>query len=265
MFFVIPLGKNTASVRRGSVRIFFLIVVVALGGICMTGCAGKSSKSARGEEPIQVVPPEFFNPSFPSQSVLIEPGDVLTVKFYYNPELNSAQIVRPDGKISLTLLQGLEVAGESPEALQSRLLTLYSKEFVNPVISVEIEKKSNTSVFVSGQVTTGGIKSLQANTTIGQMLAQSGVKERDADLSSVVLVRKHGDKLYKVYKVDARFEQGVERDIYLAPGDMIIVPRNAITILGDFVQKYIRDVVPPQMNIMWGLNTDLNTALGVNR
>jgi len=265
MFFVIPLKKNTASVRRGSVRIFFLLVVVALGGLCITGCAGKSSKSGRGEEPIQVVPADFFNPSFPSQSVLIEPGDVLTVKFYYNPELNSAQIVRPDGKISLTLLQGLEVAGQSPEELQSRLLTLYSKEFVDPVISVEIEKKSNTSVFVSGQVTTGGIKSLQANTTIGQMLAQSGVKERDADLSSVVLVRKHGDKLYKVYKVDARFEQGVERDIYLAPGDMIIVPRNAITILGDFVQKYIRDVVPPQMNIMWGLNTDLNTALGVNR
>ena len=79
------------------------------------------------------------------------------------------------------------------------------------------------------------------------------------------MLKIHGDKLYKVYKVDARFEQGVERDIYLAPGDMIIVPRNAITILGDFVQKYIRDVVPPQMNIMWGLNTDLNTALGVNR
>jgi hypothetical protein len=64
MFFVIPVRKNTASVWRRCVRIYFFIVVVTLGGLCMTGCAGKSSKSARGEEPVQVVPPEFFNPSF---------------------------------------------------------------------------------------------------------------------------------------------------------------------------------------------------------
>lgn len=261
MFLFEPVGKQTATVLRKISVLVYACTAAVLSTIILVGCAGKSPNAGKASESIQVVPPDFYNPYFPSHSVSIEPGDVLTVRFYYHPELDSTQAVRPDGKISLTLFQGIDVAGKSPEELQSHLVDIYSKEFVHPVISVEIDKKSSTSVFVTGQVAQGGVKPLPSNSTMGQILAQSGVKERDADLSSVVLVRKHGEMDYKVYKVDARFEKGAERDIYLAPGDMIVVPRNAITILGDFVQKYIRDIVPPQMNLMYGLNTDLTDVV----
>ncbi|MFZ5810847.1 MAG: polysaccharide biosynthesis/export family protein [Thermodesulfobacteriota bacterium] len=264
MFLFAPLGRPPFEALRKAAAPIGMVVVATLCIIAMFGCAGKSPNADKSKEGIQPVPPEFFNPYYPSHAVTIEPGDVLTVRFYYHPELDSTQAVRPDGKISLTLFQGIDVAGKSPEELQRHLTEVYAKEFVNPVISVEIEKKSSTTVFVSGQVAQGGVKPLQSNSTIGQILAQSAVRERDADLGSVVLVRKHGDTDYTVYKVDARFENGAERDIYLAPGDMIIVPRNAITILGDFVQKYLRDIIPPQMNIYYGLTTDLTNKFLFN-
>jgi hypothetical protein len=118
------------------------MVVATLCIVAMFGCAGKSPNADKSKEGIQPVPPEFFNPYYPSHAVTIEPGDVLTVRFYYHPELDSSQAVRPDGKISLTLFQGIDVAGKSPEELQRHLTEVYAKEFVDPVISVEIEKKS---------------------------------------------------------------------------------------------------------------------------
>ncbi|GAB1409564.1 hypothetical protein MASR1M90_07180 [Desulfovibrionales bacterium] len=236
----------------------FLVTAAFLAVFLVSGCATQSKNSERTAQGIYPAPPEFYNPYYPAQTVTIDPGDVLTVRFYYHPELDSIQPVRPDGKISLTLFQGIDVAGMTPEELHDHLVQIYAREFIDPVIAVEIEKKSANTVFVTGQVAQGGLKALSSNLTIGQMLAQSDVKVRDADLGSVVLVRKHGDTDYKVYKLDARLENGSERDVYLSPGDIVVVPRNTITIIGDFIQKYIRDIIPPQMNIYYGLTTDLS-------
>lgn len=220
-------------------------------------CAGKSPNAARAQDRLQPIPSEFFAPHFPTQQVSIEPGDLLTVRFYRHPELDSAQIVRPDGKIALTLLQGFPVAGRSPEEVQHELVEFYTQEFVAPMIAVEIEKRAEVTAFVTGQVEAGGVKPILENSTVAQILAQSSVKERDADLRSVVLVRKHSPEKYIAYLVDARFENGAERDVYVAPGDIIVVPRNAITVFGDFIQKYIRDIIPPQMILSYGVTKEI--------
>lgn len=236
-----------------------MALLVLLCAMLVTGCASrKSATSHQGmQQAIEPVPPQFFDPFFPSPTVTVSPGDEIRVRFYYHPQLDSKQIVRPDGKIALTLLQGHYVSGKTPEEIQLELLAYYKNEFVNPVVTVEIEKRTESSVFVSGQVGSGGVKQLQSNFTIGQMLAQCAVIETDANLGSVVLVRKDGDKSYRVYLVDAEFENGAQRDIYLAPGDIIIVPRNTITIIGDFVQKFIRNLIPPQMSIYYGVTKEL--------
>lgn len=236
----------------------YTILIIFLWICCISGCAASSQNSDKTAQSIYPAPPEFYNPYYPAQTVHIDPGDVLTVRFYYHPELDSIQAVRPDGRISLTLFQGIEVAGLSPEELHAHLTQLYSREFIDPVITVEIEKKSDNTVFVTGQVAQGGLKALSSNLTIGQMLAQSDVKVPDADLGSVLLIRKHNDTDYAAYKLNANLENGPERDIYLSPGDIVVVPRNTITIIGDFIQKYIRDIIPPQMNIYYGMTTDLS-------
>lgn len=201
------------------------------------------------QRPVTAIPPAFFNPYFPQEEVLIEPGDILTVRFFYNPEMNQTATVRQDGKISLPFFQGLDIAGLTPEQLHDKLVHLYSKEFVDPVISVDFEQKAQQFVYVTGEVNSGGAKPLSSNLTVGMILAESQVKERSAAMNSVILVRRESDTDYMAYRIDARLRSGDERDLYLAPEDILIVPRNKITRLGDFVQQYIRDVVPPDMNI----------------
>ncbi len=204
------------------------------------------------------VPPNFFTPYYPEKATLIEPGDLLSVRFYYNPELDEKVRVRPDGKISLLFCQGLKVTNMTPEDLQKKITEIYGKIFKNPIVSVNLEKASSNYVFIGGEVVNGGTKKLSKNMTIGQLLFESRVNIRTANLKNIVLVRKITPTEYKAYKIDASFNNGKERDLYLKPGDMVFIPRNTITKLGDFVQQYIRNIIPPSMNIGLGFTYELH-------
>ena len=223
---------------------FFILLII--------GCATTNNGKLK-------VPQTFFNPYYPEKKTVIEPGDVLTIRFYYHPELDEKLIVRPDGKISLLFYQGMKVSGLTPEQLQKKLIKLYSKEFREPIISVNLTKRGNYKIFIAGEVSYPGEKDLVTNMTVAQLLIQTGVKIRNADLQSVILVRQLNKKSYKAYKLDARIKNGKDRDIYLKPGDIVFVPRNRITKFGDFVQKYIRNIIPPAMTLGLGFTYELHS------
>jgi protein involved in polysaccharide export with SLBB domain len=208
--------------------------------------AGCATTSTEQESKLEPIPANFF---MPNTATVIAPGDVLRINFYFHPELNQLQRVRADGKIALTFFQGLEVAGLTPDELQEKLVELYSRDFVNPVITVSFEEKASRVVFVTGEVADGGLKPIPTHTTVGQLLTQCRVIHLRAALDAVVLVRRHSDKEYRAYQLNADYMNGAERDLYLKDGDILVVPRNTITSVGDFVQRYIRDVIPPDMNL----------------
>jgi len=218
-------------------------LVFIMAGLLATGCATTSADQESNLEPI---PQNFFEPN---TGTVIAPGDVLRGNFYFHPELNQLQRVRPDGKIALTFFQGLEVAGLTPDELQEKLVELYSRDFVNPVITVTFEEKASRAVFVTGEVADGGLKPIPTHTTVGQLLTRCKVNHLRAALDAVVLVRRHSDTEYRAYQLNADYLNGAERDLYLNDGDILVVPRNTITSVGDFVQRYIRDVIPPNMNL----------------
>ncbi len=221
-----------------------LFLILALG-IQAAGCATKNVEKE--------IPPAFFEPpTVADNKVIIEPGDELTIRFYYHPEFDSTQIVRSDGRVSLTLFQGIMASGQTPEEFQAILVDSYSKEFVDPVITVEINKAANNAVYVTGEVRQGGMKQIKHNMTVGTLLAQCAVNEVDGSISRVILVRKHSAKEYRAYEIDASFGGGKERDLYVKSGDILYVPRNGITLAGDFVQKYIRNIIPVDMLLTVG-------------
>lgn len=231
----------------GPYRLLIVFMIILIGLVGLTACAKQQ----------QAVPAEFLAPTYPMRQTLIEPGDLLSVRFYYTPELNDKLIVRPDGKISLTLFQGLPVAGLTPDQLQQKLVELYASEFKAPVITVHLDKRSTSMVFVTGEVASAGAKPLVSNMTISQILAQSAPLTKRADLKSIVLIRQVSEKNFSAYKLDVDWESGKDRDVYMAPGDIVYVPRDFMTSLGDFVQKDIRDLVPPTVTVAVGLEYDL--------
>jgi len=231
------ISRRLKPLPAGGALALWMIALLA------AGCATTSTEQESNLEPI---PANFF---MPNTGTVIAPGDVLRINFYFHPELNQLQRVRADGKIALTFFQGLEVAGLTPDELQEELVELYSRDFVDPVITVSFEEKASRAVFVTGEVADGGLKPIPTHTTVGQLLTRCKVNHLRAALDAVVLVRRHSDTEYRAYQLNADYMNGAERDLYLKDGDILVVPRNTITSVGDFVQRYIRDVIPPDMNL----------------
>jgi polysaccharide export outer membrane protein len=215
--------------------------VKSLRRICIAGAL--LSCGLFGQRKYDPVPKEFMQAYFPSHPVLVEPGDVLNLRFYFNPELNKKVTVRPDGKISLDFLQSTQASGMTPDELQQKLVGLYSKEFRDPVITVDLEESAANQVYVTGEVVAPGAKPLHTNMTIGMVLAASQAEQKTAGLKSVFLIRNMGGT-YHAYRLDAAFPDGTSRDVYLAPGDILFVPRKFIVKAGDFVEQYIRNILP---------------------
>jgi polysaccharide biosynthesis/export protein len=236
-------GGGEFTLLRATIALFLFIMAIVSASCSNSHLTG--------------VPPSFFASTFPKKQTTVEPGDSLSIRFYYTPELNENVLVRQDGKISLPLFQGLFVAGLSPDELQAKLVELYTREFKDPVVTVHIDKRATSMVYVTGEVQNGGPKPLVTRTTVGQLLAQSAIVIKRSSLRSVILIRRESENSCKAYKIDADFEDGKERDIYLEPGDIVFVPRNIVTVLGDFVQTNIRDLVPPAMTMSAGFNWDL--------
>ena len=189
-------------------------------------------------------PPEFYQSNNVSGPVLIGPGDVLWIHFYYNPEMNQEVTVRRDGKISLYLTQGLQVAGETPEQLQVQLVTVYSHELKNPDVSVQINSSANSSIYVTGEVRQPGVQILRGKLTVAMALAASQLSQKTAGTKSVFLIRSMGEDKFTAYKLDATFPGGSAAGVYLMPGDVLFVPRKAIVKADDFMDLYIRELLP---------------------
>src|SRR5262249_14505938 len=136
-----------------------------------------------------VPPPEFFQSNANGASAKIASGDVLTVRYFYNPEMNKTVKVRDAGKISLDLFQGIDAAGQTPEQLQTQLMPLYSREFARPEVTVDVDSRSSASAYVTGEVLAGGIKELRGKMTVGMLLAMSQVNQRTAAAKGVFLMR----------------------------------------------------------------------------
>ena len=112
---------------KATQRIIYFILAVALL-FALTSCA--TSQPA-------VIPAEVQMKSAPQKPApyVIQAGDELDIKFFYNPELNESVVVRPDGKISLQLIDEIQASGLQPSELDQKLTDLYSQELRKPVLT----------------------------------------------------------------------------------------------------------------------------------
>lgn len=176
---------------------------------------------------------------------------MLSIRFFYTPELNKTVRVRDDGKISLDLFQGITAAGETVDQLQKQLTELYSKEFTNPAVTVDFDSRANASAYVTGEVLLPGAKEVHGKMTVGMLLAMSQVTQKSAGTKSVFLMRNTGEHKYNVYQLDASYPDGTGHEVQILAGDILFVPRKGITKAGDLIQQYVRDLLPVSANVFY--------------
>src|SRR5438874_5125275 len=157
--------------------------------------------------------------------VILASGDVVKLTFSSAPELNQAQKVRVDGKLSLPLVGEVDAAGKTVGQLQSELIQLYKSQLKTPEVTVSLET-SLTTVVVSGAVNKRGKIAFERPTTVFQAIMEAGGPSEFGTLKHVRLVRTvNGVQKSQVMNVqDTLVSQGT-KPFYVRDGDVIYVPQ----------------------------------------
>lgn len=176
----------------------------------------------------------------------IYPGDQLDIKFFYNPELNESVVVRPDGKISLQLIDDIQAAGLTPAQLDSELTRLYAQELRKPLVTVIVRSFTGQRVYVGGEVGTPGLTlgvvPLVPGMTALQAVINAGGFRDTARPGAVILIRKGPDNRPVPIRVDLDPSidgDSAEGDIRLEPSDIVYVPKTWIAKADQFVNQYV--------------------------
>jgi protein involved in polysaccharide export with SLBB domain len=183
-------------------------------------------------------------------------GDELEVKSFYNPELDEKVAVRPDGKISLPLIQEIVAAGKTPEELANELTQKYSAELRQPQVSVLMRTFAGQRVYVAGEVNKAGLIPLAGPLTVLQAVAASEGFTGEARLDEVYVIRRGEGNRPTVAKVDlkAAIHGDVSQDILLTPFDVVYVPRSRIANVNRWVDQYIRKNIPVDFTFAYRLD-----------
>jgi polysaccharide export outer membrane protein len=157
---------------------------------------------------------------------VIGPDDVLSIVFWRDKDMSADVGVRPDGKISLPLLNDIQAAGLTPEQLRVNLTAAADKYISDPNVSVVVKAINSRKVFITGQVGKPGPYPLTGSTTVLQMLAMAGGLGEYSKSDRVVVMRTENGKTtsYKFNYKDVTQGKNLQQNIELKPGDTIIVP-----------------------------------------
>jgi polysaccharide export outer membrane protein len=155
----------------------------------------------------------------------IGPEDVLDISVWKNAELTRKVPVRPDGQISLPLVNDVQAAGLTPLQLRDTLSKKLEAYMPSPQVSVTVAEVHSFKVSVLGEVPFAGRHVLQSKATVLDALALSGGLKEFAARSRIVVLRPNGNGMQRIpFDYDKVVSGDGAQNIYLQPGDIILVP-----------------------------------------
>jgi polysaccharide export outer membrane protein len=162
----------------------------------------------------------------PDADYKIGPQDVLRIDVWKEPELSRVTPVRPDGKISLPLINDLQAAGLTAMQLAGVINVELRKYITNPQVTVSVTEINSRRIYVTGEVARAGAFPLLPNMTVLQGLSSAGGFTQFARTKNIYVLRIEDGKQVKHpfnYK-DVVNGKKPEENILLQPGDVIVVP-----------------------------------------
>jgi polysaccharide export outer membrane protein len=185
------------------------------------GCEGPSETlSSAGIGPAPVAP-----------TYIIGPLDSVNVFVWRNPELSAGATVRPDGVVTLPLVEEMVAAGKTPVQLARDIEQALSTYVVDPIVSVSVggfNGPFDQQVRIVGEATTPqAIPFRSEMTVLDVMIAVGGVTEfAAANRTALVRTEDGTQKTYRV-RVDDLLQDGdISANVYVAPGDILIIPES---------------------------------------
>jgi len=224
--------QRFALLVLGGACIFLLLI--AMPGLCARGAAGpeRSANSQATSKP-QSEPAAQKNEGAAQNAPGVDPNiyhigldDQLLISVWKEPELSSTVVVRPDGMITLPLINDLHVVGLKPIELQQLLIEKFKPYVSVPQVTVVVQAIKSRKVFLVGQVGKQGEYTLEGGETVLQLLAAAGGVGPFAKSNSIYILRTVNGKQVRIpfqFKKALQGHSGKD-DIALEPGDVVVVP-----------------------------------------
>jgi len=201
---------------KHNLSIAFIVIAAVLLGCTTKDLRVQEFQVAAGT-PDPTKPPEEF--------YVIGAGDTLNINVWKEPTLSGTVKVRPDGYVTLPLINEVQVAGQTTAKLRNTLEDKYKEFTTDPFVTIRVETIASSEVFLVGQVGKPGAFPLNGNETVLQLLTRAGGLGIFADRSNIRVVRREGSRVTE-YTVDydAIIKGDLKQDVLLRPGDRVIVP-----------------------------------------
>jgi len=155
----------------------------------------------------------------------IGPEDVLDISVWKNPELSRTVPVRPDGKVSLPLLNDFRAAGLTPSDLREQLVSRLSDFVPTPEVSVIVREVHSRKIAVVGAVKTAGRYELKSPMTVLEAIALAQGFTDFAARDRIVVLRQSGGTTMRIPFNYRKIADGMEQEnFFVRPGDIVVVP-----------------------------------------
>jgi len=203
---------------RRQISLAMLALLLAVGGWAQSD--GTKPSSNADKSPTQARPSSATNSTY-----VIGPEDTLHVSVWKENDLTATLPVRPDGKISLPLLNDVQAAGLTPMQLADSVTEKLKKYVADPRVTVVVTAMNSQRIYVLGEVLHTGAMPLIPDMTVLQALASAGFSQFANTKGIYVLRMENG----KQQKLPFNYKQVIKGDspaqnITLRPGDTIVVP-----------------------------------------
>ncbi|HTR48598.1 MAG TPA: polysaccharide biosynthesis/export family protein [Verrucomicrobiae bacterium] len=203
------------------------ISILALAMIATPATAQKTEyqpgpwNASTGKDAAQKPSAQTQDPSY-----VIGAQDILDISVWKEPELTRIVPVRPDGKISLPLLNDVQAAGLTPTQLADAITAGLKKFVTDPQVTVIVSQINSQRVYITGEVQRAGAYPLLPGMTMLQALSSAGGFTQFANLKKIYMLRTEGGKQVRYpfnYK-EVIAGKDPEQNIVMKAGDTIVVP-----------------------------------------
>jgi polysaccharide export outer membrane protein len=222
---------STRYTQAGLIRYTFLAAVVA--AVPALAAAQTTAKqppptAARPPAPATAKPgPPAPTPGIAAPAdYVIGPDDALDIVVWRDKDMSASVQVRPDGKISLPLVNDIQAAGLTPDQLRETVKAAVARFVTDPSVTIVVRQINSRKVYVTGSVNKPGPYPLSDTMTVLQMLALAGGLSEYANGKEILVMRTERGQTqsFKFNYKDVSRGKNLQQNIVLKPGDTIVVP-----------------------------------------
>lgn len=182
--------------------------------------------SARGTSASPTDSKPTLIPATIDPGYVIGPEDVLDINIWKEPEVSRVVPVRPDGRISLPLINDVQASGMTPQQLAATMTEKLRKYFNDPQVTVIVTAINSQRVFVVGEVLRAGAFPLIPGMTVLQALSSAGGFTTFANVKKIHVIRLRDGKQIELHfnYQDVLKGNNPDQNIKLERGDTVVVP-----------------------------------------